>query len=110
MNEYEAVKRYANALAPGENYPATTGEASQPEILRQVDSLDRRLSTAREIAAELERRLEHVVASPAPVNSTAVKGPEEVVQSPLGNRIAAMERDLASHCYALQALIVRLKV
>jgi uncharacterized heparinase superfamily protein len=82
----------------------------QPEVLRLLDGLDRRLSHLREISQQLERRLEHVVAAAAPIASNAQSAPAEVIQSPLGNRIAAIERDLADQCYALQAVINRLKV
>jgi len=125
MNEYEAVKRFANqqtAIHGGgvmhgvypENFPATATMAeqqqSQPEVLRLVNGLDERIQQLRAITQMLAIRLEHVVAAPIPEG--AIKGgqPQEIVQSPLGNRIQAMERDLSDQCQGLQALIHRLKV
>jgi hypothetical protein len=125
MNEYEAVKRFANqqtAIHGGgvmhgvypANFPATATMAeqqqSQPEVLRLVNGLDERIQQLRAITQTLAIRLEHVVAAPIPEG--AIKGgqPQEIVQSPLGNRIQAMDRDLSGQCQDLQALIHRLKV
>lgn len=85
-------------------------EAPPTEVMRLINALDQTISHARELGRQLEDRLEHVISGAAPVGQATAVGPAEIIQSPLGNRIAAMERDLAAHCFAVQDLLSRLKV
>lgn len=85
-------------------------EAPPTEVMRMINALDQTIQHARELDRQFEQRLEHVISAAAPVGEATTGGPAEIIQSPLGNRIAAMDRDLANHCFAMQALLSRLKV